>query len=298
MPIPITIPRLGWNMEQGTFVEWLKADGDPVKPGDMLYRLEGEKSVEEIEAFDAGVLFIPPDGPQPGSTVNVGAVVGQLLQPGEAKPKAGGSAEVQPIKAAPVQKEAAASPSVRRLAREKGIDLAAVAGSGPGGRITEGDLDQSQWEKVFDSIADDRNLEPATTTTAISPRARRFAKQHNIDFTQLRGSGKSGRIRECDVTALLAGRASDGASPSLARPANTNPMRKAIAARMLASQQATAQVTLTSLVDASNLVGIRDGHGFHHQSPLPVDRHQIGQVVLLLRVLRGDAAHGVEQPLE
>ena len=46
-------------MEHGTFVEWLKADGDAVKPGDMLYRLEGEKSVEEIESFDAGVLFDP-----------------------------------------------------------------------------------------------------------------------------------------------------------------------------------------------------------------------------------------------
>src|SRR5438552_14569139 len=88
MPIPITIPRLGWNMEEGTFVEWLKSDGEAVKPGDMLYRLEGEKSVEEIESFDAGVLFIPPDAPKPGDSVKVGAVLGVLLQPGEA-PNAG-----------------------------------------------------------------------------------------------------------------------------------------------------------------------------------------------------------------
>src|SRR5438128_554689 len=135
MPIPITIPRLGWNMEEGIFVEWLKADGEPVKPGDRLYRLEGEKSVEEIESFDGGVLFIPPDAPKPGDSVKVGAVVGQLLQPGEPRES--------PVRG--VSKGAsdpAASPSVRRLAREKGIDLAAVSGSGPGGRITEPDLSE------------------------------------------------------------------------------------------------------------------------------------------------------------
>ena len=50
VPIPITVPRLGWNMEHGTFVEWLKADGDAVRKGDIVFRLEGEKAVEEIES--------------------------------------------------------------------------------------------------------------------------------------------------------------------------------------------------------------------------------------------------------
>src|SRR5205085_2372452 len=59
VPIPITVPRLGWNMEHGTFVEWLKADGDAVRKGDIVFRLEGEKAVEEIESFDAGTLSIP-----------------------------------------------------------------------------------------------------------------------------------------------------------------------------------------------------------------------------------------------
>ena len=84
MPTPVTVPRLGWNMDEGTFVEWLMADGDPVRPGDMLFRLEGEKAVEEVESFDAGTLRIPPDGPRPGDRVAVGAVIAQLLQPGEA----------------------------------------------------------------------------------------------------------------------------------------------------------------------------------------------------------------------
>ena len=50
-------------MEFGTFVEWLKPDGDSVRPGEPMFRLEGEKSVEEIEGLDAGILSIPADGP-------------------------------------------------------------------------------------------------------------------------------------------------------------------------------------------------------------------------------------------
>jgi pyruvate dehydrogenase E2 component (dihydrolipoamide acetyltransferase) len=87
MPIPVTIPRLGWNMEEGTFVEWLKADGDAIRPGDVVFRLEGEKATEEIESLDAGTLHIPADGPKPGDRIKVGAVIGYLLQPGESVPE-------------------------------------------------------------------------------------------------------------------------------------------------------------------------------------------------------------------
>ena len=83
MPIPVSIPRLGWNMEEGQFLEWLKADGAPVRPGDPLFRLEGEKAAEEVESLDAGTLHIPATGPQPGDRLAVGAVIGYLLQPGE-----------------------------------------------------------------------------------------------------------------------------------------------------------------------------------------------------------------------
>src|SRR6188508_3405247 len=86
MPIPVTIPRLGWNMEVGTFVEWVKADGDAVRPGDVVFKLEGEKATEEVTSLDAGTLHIPTDGPRPGETVKVGAVIGYLLRKGEEAP--------------------------------------------------------------------------------------------------------------------------------------------------------------------------------------------------------------------
>ena len=83
MPISVTVPRLGWNMEEGTFIEWLKAEGETIRPGDSLFKLEGEKSVEEVECLDTGVLHIPANAPKPGDRVKVGAIIGYLLQPGE-----------------------------------------------------------------------------------------------------------------------------------------------------------------------------------------------------------------------
>src|SRR5213596_613615 len=83
MAIPITVPRLGWNMEQGVFVGWLKADGAAVRAGESLFSLESEKATEDIECLDAGILRIAPNGPRQGDTIAVGAVIGYLVQPGE-----------------------------------------------------------------------------------------------------------------------------------------------------------------------------------------------------------------------
>jgi pyruvate dehydrogenase E2 component (dihydrolipoamide acetyltransferase) len=63
MPIPITIPRLGWSMEEGVFVEWIKSPGEFVNVGEILFLLEGEKAIQEIESFDSGYLCVPADSP-------------------------------------------------------------------------------------------------------------------------------------------------------------------------------------------------------------------------------------------
>ncbi len=73
-------------MEEGIFVGWLKADGEPVKAGEPLFNLEGDKATQEIESLEAGILRIPPDGPKDGEKVAVGAVVGYLVAPGEPAP--------------------------------------------------------------------------------------------------------------------------------------------------------------------------------------------------------------------
>src|ERR1700722_3767303 len=96
MAIPITIPRIGWNMEQGVFVGWLKADGAAIRTGESLFTLESDKATEDIEGFDDGILHIPADGPRKGDVLAVGAVIGFLLQPGEPIPVAGKPAAAPP----------------------------------------------------------------------------------------------------------------------------------------------------------------------------------------------------------
>jgi pyruvate dehydrogenase E2 component (dihydrolipoamide acetyltransferase) len=247
MAIAITIPRLDWSMEEGTFVEWRKRDGDPVKPGEFIYVLESEKAAQEIEALDAGILRIPPDGPKPGDVVKVGQVIGYLAAEGETVAWSGASvaavdsgftqlpvAKSEAATDAALQKTAVAGPSVRRLARSLDVDIAKVVGTGPGGRILEGDVRQQSKPK---------------TRHHISPRARRVARELGVDWSGIQGSGGNGRIRERDIRA--AGSGTDGQIlPHTAR-------RRTIAARMLAGHAQTAPVTLTTKADATNLVNIR-----------------------------------------
>src|SRR5512134_2996415 len=83
MSIEIIVPRLGWSMEEGAFVAWLKKDREFVRAGEPLFSIEGDKAVQEIEAIDSGVLHIPPDAPKPNSPVRVGDLLGYLLSEGE-----------------------------------------------------------------------------------------------------------------------------------------------------------------------------------------------------------------------
>jgi pyruvate dehydrogenase E2 component (dihydrolipoamide acetyltransferase) len=212
MPIPVAIPRLGWAMEEGTFVEWLKADGVTVRPGDAVFRLEGEKATEEVESLDGGTLHIPPYGPKPGDRISVGTVIGFLMQAGEVVSALASSAPTQSREG-----EAGEAPAETPIAQP---------GSAP--------------------------ASPSRDSPTITPRARRLAGLLKIDWSKLNGSGRTGRIRERDVAALA------GSSPALAdRTIPFTPIRKAIAARMVESRQTTAPVTLTSIVDATNLVNLR-----------------------------------------
>ncbi len=156
MAIEITIPRLGWSMEEGTFLGWMKQDGEAVQSGDLLFTLESEKAAQEVESLDAGILLIPPDAPQPGDKVKVGQRLGFLVENGEALPdsdvlvptKPVPAVEKAPVKNAPVAVAAAraqtpASPRARRAAAQLSVDLATLKATGTGGRIRERDVHQA-----------------------------------------------------------------------------------------------------------------------------------------------------------
>lgn len=212
----IVIPRLGWSMEEGVFVRWLKRDGDTVRPGDMLFELEGEKALQEIEAIDGGILRIPPDAPAPGDVVVVGKVLGYLVTADEAVPWLATRNEPASTatNAANTVSTSAATAATQRARNEQ--------------------------------------LAPRNTTIA-SPRARRIAKELNIDWRQITGSGGGGRIRERDVRAVASTTTKPG---GLRLPISKR--RRVIAERLLASRQQTVPVTLTTRADATRLVALRE----------------------------------------
>jgi pyruvate dehydrogenase E2 component (dihydrolipoamide acetyltransferase) len=162
----VTVPRLGWSMEEGTFVQWLKADGDAVKPGDALFVLESDKSTETIEAIDEGVLRLGADAPQAGDVVKVGQVIGHLL--------AGGEAASSPSPPSPLSHKGRGGARTEEKGEAAAALLPPLPCVGEGGRGGE-------------EIA--------------SPRARRVARGLGIDWRGLGGSGRNGRVRERDVRA-------------------------------------------------------------------------------------------------
>ena len=87
MAYEVTMPRLGWTMEEGIFGEWLKQDGDDVQPGDLLFTVEGDKATQEVEVFEGGILRLPPGAPASGDVIPVGALLAYIVQAGESMPE-------------------------------------------------------------------------------------------------------------------------------------------------------------------------------------------------------------------
>jgi len=255
----IIIPRLGWSMEEGTFVAWLKSEGDFVKRGDVLFELEGEKATQEIEAVDEGVLRIPLTGPKPGSVHKVGAIIGYLVGANDSIPALANPSQQTNIEVVNEADSIVASPSVRQLARKVGVQLSQVKATGPRGRILQEDVHQAK------SIHSENAQEPVisyvskmSSQQVASPRARRLASSLGIDWKLLIGSGASGRVRECDVKAASTNLPSAITAAGKAQRIPISKKRRLIAQRLVASRQLTVPVTLTTKADATNLVNLRN----------------------------------------
>ncbi|WP_413993520.1 pyruvate dehydrogenase complex dihydrolipoamide acetyltransferase [Labrys okinawensis] len=167
MPVNVLMPALSPTMEKGNLAKWLKKEGDSIKSGDVLAEIETDKATMEVEAIDEGVLakIVVPEGT---ADVPVNDLIAIIASEGEdAKavasgggapaPKAAPPALAAPAPAAPAAPTATAvpatapaaaqagsrifaSPLAKRIAKDAGLDLAAIAGSGPHGRIIEKDV--------------------------------------------------------------------------------------------------------------------------------------------------------------
>ena len=158
MATEVKLPRLGQGMESGTIVRWLKSEGEQVAKGEPLYELDTDKVTQEVEAEASGVLLkieIPEGEVEVGKTIAFIGKEGEAVTEVEASTPVSDTKTVadtveQP-KPVPSRSEPTtsngrvkASPLARRLARERGIDLAAVRGTGPEGRIVAEDVERSE----------------------------------------------------------------------------------------------------------------------------------------------------------
>jgi len=258
--VEVVIPKLGLTMETGVIEEWLVAPGTAVKPGDPLLRLATDKVDAEVEAEGSG-LFHP--AVEPGAELPPGALIGWLLEAGEEVPSGAAVLEEPPPPhipaeaAAPVVGEPGAltrtgrlfaSPNARRVARERGLDITQLNGTGPGGRIITAD--------VLDAAAAGPGR-PGPAPRVVSPLVRRDAAAAGVDLGAVVASGPGGKVLRSDVAAAArqaAAQAPASASPAApaaaaaqAPAAQVIPltgMRGVIASRMHASLQEMAQLTL------------------------------------------------------
>jgi pyruvate dehydrogenase E2 component (dihydrolipoamide acetyltransferase) len=199
MPVELKMPALSPTMEEGTLAKWLVKEGDSVSSGDLLAEIETDKATMEFEAIDEGVIakIVVPEGTE---NVKVGQVIAVIAGEGEDVAAAPARAESAPapapqasepvataqsaapaISPAPVAAPAPApapvsasdgdarvkaSPLARRIAAEKGVDLAALSGTGPGGRIVKADVEGANAAPAAAPAASTVTVAPTATAVA------------------------------------------------------------------------------------------------------------------------------------
>ena len=223
--LTIVMPKLGLTMTEATLTRWRKAAGETVRRDEIIFDFESEKSVMEYECPTEGVLA--EQLVAEGQTVPCGTPVA-IIQTGE---RAAAPAAPPSTQAA----EITATPAAKRLAHERGIDWAGLAGSGPEGRVQLADVE-------------------AAAHRTVTPVAERMASELGLDWTQVAGSGPGGRVRKADVAAA----APAPVTPStLPQPPLVSGPRAVIARRMSESAFTAPHVTLFTEADATALVEAR-----------------------------------------
>ena len=279
MAVEILLPKLGLTMETGLIEEWLVPPGTPVKPGDLLLRLATDKVDVEVEAEGTG-LFHPAVAS--GVELPPGALIGWLLEAGEQVPS-GAAAPLAPLAPlapvpppdvpaqtqTPVVGEPGAitrtgrlfvSPNARRVAGQRGVDLAQLNGTGPGGRIITADVLEAAAAPGV----------PAPAPQIVSPLVRRDAAAAGVDLGTVVATGPGGKVLRSDILTAAARQVpAAGAGPQTAAAqtaaaqtaaAEVIPltgMRGVIASRMHASLQEMAQLTLGTEAEMDAAVALR-----------------------------------------
>jgi len=252
----VTMPELGESITEGTITRWLKQEGDRVEADEPLFEVSTDKVDTEVPSPVSGIL--QSIKVQEDETVEVGAELAVISSGGA---RAGGQAEAkaEPTREVEAQDEGAAAVGGEEAGAEQARPAAAAAGDGAKGAV-------------------------------VSPLVRRLAREHDVDLSQVQGSGSGGRVRREDVEAYLEGRgkqptrpaarAGDGkaapakeAKPAAGAPARqatplhtgirevvtpATRLRKVIAERMVASLATSAQLTAAVEIDMTGVMRLRE----------------------------------------
>lgn len=255
MAVPVVMPKQGQSVESCIIAAWKKQPGDPVSAGEVIAEVETDKAIVEVESPASGILTrivhgVGEDVPvmqviayigEPGEPPAAGAPAPELASTIPALPAAPATAPQPPARTNGADQGPApvASPRARRLAAQQQIDLAAVRGTGPRGRIIARD------------VAAAAAARPRMTPVAAAMVA---AGDYSAPA---QGSGPQGKITKRDLEPIHRGEPVQPPVPAdvTAAPADVTivPLkgaRKVIATRMLESMQTTAQLTLNTYADA------------------------------------------------
>jgi pyruvate dehydrogenase E2 component (dihydrolipoamide acetyltransferase) len=235
----ITMPRLSDTMSEGTITSWRKQVGDPIAPGDVLLEVETDKAIMELEAYDEGVLerILVADG----ESAPIGALIGVIGDGSGAAQQEAAPAPVAPaavpVAAQPTPPTIApaeerdpprdgrppASPLARRVARELGVDLRTVHGTGPHGRIIRADIEAAARAAEADVPAEAEVPAPPAANAPVAAAGQAAGRPEDPDIVEVPLSA----------------------------------MQRVAAARLTKSKQEAPHFYLTSAVDVTDLIAFR-----------------------------------------
>ena len=280
MAVEVVLPALGLTVEKGTILKWLKREGDIVTRGESIYEVEADKVTTEVESPASGILkkILIPEGVE----VPILTIVAVITERGESLPdkyltmgiqKPGEVEKVEkreepaPV---PVQepavlvtsgpKEIKAPPAARWLAKERGVSLSLIKGSGPGGAILLKDVESF--------LIKGTQAGPKILTT---PTARKLAEREAISLSTIKGTGISGRVTKADVLEAKAGlkpkelkleptplKLPSISKYQLGQIISMNSIRKVIAKRMAQSKFTAPHIYFFNDVDMEKLIALRE----------------------------------------
>jgi pyruvate dehydrogenase E2 component (dihydrolipoamide acetyltransferase) len=285
MAVEVFMPKMSDHMETGEVIRWLVTEGDQIEQGQVIMEVMTDKVVADLEAPASGVLKGIRQGTEVGAIVPVGETFAFIaeadeevpvlppLAPAEGKEAEEAAPPPAPAPASPTAADQAvagaaapptapgkvrATPVARRVAKELGLDLSQVKGTGPEGRIKEEDVRAFTEAQTRTPPAGKATPPESGRAVRASPVARRVAREMGVDLAQVKGTGPGGRIKEEDVRAYADSLAAAPAAEEDVEWLDLNPIQRLTGQRMLESIQNAPQFALTVDVDATNLLWLRE----------------------------------------